>query len=362
MLIDDAPIKVVQEVAIAGAGTDGMRWHRAWPGVEALADGALLAVFKESVDHNRSDDAAVFAARSEDGGMTWPWRRAVAAEPGWGCITNHGLTRLADGTVLVPVVREQHLSAPDPITGATRVIRTAFTRSGDGGRQWGPCGAELAFDQLHPLFACAYGRVQELAGGRLMAPVYGLPRRATNVRLRSCGVAFSDDGGQTWRDFAPIYEDLAGDICPSETDVIRLRNGSYLAMIRANAPRRLYRSYSHDGGRTWTPIEPTDLPGQSPALIALASGALLCGYRDLTPEKPGMACAVSPDGGSTWTPLGQLSSGANNDCAYPSFTRLHDGGLYCAFYTAAMPAVTGASEVHGLVIEDHSAADLPPGA
>ena len=333
-----------------------MRWHRAWPAIETVGGGTLLAVFKESVDHNRSDDAAVFAARSEDGGLTWPWRRAVAAEPGWGCISNHGMTRLSDGSVLLPVIRERHLSAPEPVTRATRLTRTAFTRSPDGGRSWERSGADLEFDDLHPVFVAAYGRVQELAGGRLMAPVYGLPRRAADARLRTSGVAFSDDGGRTWREFTPIHEDLDGDICPSETDVVRLPDGRYLAMLRANAARCLYRSYAHDEGRTWTPIERTALHGQCPALITLASGALLCGYRDLTPEHPGLACAVSRDMGGTWAPLGQLYGGENNDCAYPTFTRMGDGRLYCAFYTAAIPMTTGTSEIRGLIIEDRSTA------
>jgi hypothetical protein len=125
-------------------------------------------------------------------------------------------------------------------------------------------------------------------------------------------------------------------------------------MIRANPALRLYRSYSTDEGRTWTAILPTDLPGRCPALITLASGAVLCAYRDSSPDSPGMACAVSHNFGETWTPLGQLYRGANRDCAYPSLARLADGRLYCAFYTAAIPTSTGTCEVHGLLIEDRS--------
>jgi BNR repeat-like domain len=278
----------------------------------------------------------------------------VAAEPGWACITNHGLTRLSDGTVLFPVIRAQHLTTPDPSTGATRVVRAAFTCSPDGGLSWGPCGGDLAFDRLSPLYACAYGKVMEVAGGRLLVPVFGMPRAATRGQLRTAGVAFSEDGGQSWQDFVPIYEDLRGDVCPSETDVIQLADGRLLAMIRANAARRLYRSWSEDEGRSWTPMEPTDLPGQCPALIRLASGALLCAYRDVTPDQPGLACAVSPDGGVTWHPIGALYRGENHDCAYPSLVRLSRNTLYCAFYTAPAAVYTGSCEIHGLVLEDRS--------
>ena len=70
-----------------------------------------------------------------------------------------------------------------------------------------------------------------------MVPAYGAPRAARDPRLRITGVAFSNDVGRTWTDFVTIHEDLQGDVCPSEADVIRLADGRYLAMIRANAAR-----------------------------------------------------------------------------------------------------------------------------
>ena len=97
------------------------------------------------------------------------------------------------------------------------------------------------------------------------------------------------------------------------------------------------------------------LPGQCPALIVLASGEVLCAYRDMTEGRPGVACAVSADAGQTWVTLGQLYAGGGRDCAYPSLVRLSDDRLHCAFYTSASPSHTGASEIHGLVLADRSA-------
>ena len=169
-------------------------------------------------------------------------------------------------------------------------------------------------------------------------------------------MAFSDDQARTWSDHVIIHEDRQGDICPSETDVIRLADGRLLAIIRANAALRLYRSYSEDEGLTWSVIEPTEMPGQCPALFRLASGDLLCAYRDVRPDQAGMSCAVSEDMGVTWRPLGYLYKAANRDCAYPSMVRLPDGHIFCAFYTAATrDPVAWRSEIHALFIRDRTA-------
>jgi hypothetical protein len=97
------------------------------------------------------------------------------------------------------------------------------------------------------------------------------------------------------------------------------------------------------------------MPGQCPCVIELASGALLCAYRDMRPEQPGMSCAISEDMGESWQPLGYLYQGANFDCAYPTMVKLADGHIYCAYYTSAMPdAIIGTCDIRGLILRDHT--------
>lgn len=355
MLDQNAPIERLEEVVIAG---DMPPTHRAWPAAELAANGDLLVTYKDGADHHRTDDGVLMLARSQDGGRTWPIRKALAAEPGWSCFGNHGMTRLADGTLLHAVMRGQHRTFKD---GARQYYRrttfTRFTRSVDGGYLWDAYGEEVQFPFAHERFGIGcYGRTQELSDGRLMTPFYTVPCGTENLNLRALAVGFSSDQGRTWPSATIIHQDLSGNICPSETDLIHLRDGRYLAVIRANAAQRLYQTYSPDEGRTWSPLEPTDMPGQSPALLSLASGAILCAYRDVRPDALGMSCAVSEDLGCTWRVLGHLYRGANRDCAYPSLVHLPDDRIFCAFYTAAQPdAMTGACEIHGLLLRDRSA-------
>ena len=136
--------------------------------------------------------------------------------------------------------------------------------------------------------------------------------------------------------------------------MLRLADGRLLAMIRANTALRLYQSISTDEGCSWTALQATALPGQCPCLFTLASGALLCAYRDMQEGQPGLGCAVSDDLGETWRPLGALYAGANRDCAYPSIVRLADGRLFCAYYTAPEPAFTGPCDIRGLTLRDRT--------
>ena len=294
-------------------------------------------------------------ARSKDGGKTWPVKTPVLAEPGWDCYTNHGMSRLSDGSLLLHTIRGRRLR---DASGQRRLFAWgAFTRSQDDGLTWQQRGPELdlPFVSRYGHGFC-YGRINELSDGRLMAPFHGVPRRAQDAKLRIAAAVFSDDRGYSWNDYAIIYDDRRGDICPSETDFVALSDGRYLAMIRANAALRLYRSFSSDEGHTWSPIEPTELPGQCPALIHLASGDLLCAYRDMRAGQDGMSCAVSSDQGETWDVLGHLSRGANWDCAYPSFVRLSEEILFTPFYTAADPEpLTGSCEIQGLMLRDRTA-------
>jgi hypothetical protein len=314
----------------------------------------VLAAFTEISDHHRTDDGALALARSPDNGRTWDAKKVVAEEPGTSCFCNHGLTRLSDCTFLLHVVRGKHRNTDG---GSNRFIaRGSFARSVDNGRTWQDWSAVMDYPFLSPAGrGFSYGKVLELADGRLMVPFYGVPREAADPRRRIAAAVFSHDRGASWPDYSIIYKDTEGKIDPSETDFLFLPDGRYLAIMRSNAARLLFRSYSEDGGRTWMAPEATCLPGQCPALIYLESGDILCAYRDLRPDYVGVSCALSRDAGSTWAPLGSLYVGDNTDCAYPSLVRLENGELYCVFYTAAHPApVYGTCEIHGLVLKDRS--------
>lgn len=345
----DAPVEVIDRVVIAGGEP---RTHKAWPSAELAVNGDLLVAFKSSADHNMTDGATLWLARARDNVKTWTHEILLDSAPdGSQCfITNHGMTRLAEGTLLLTAHRQWHQEYGDK----NEIFdHSSFICSDDNGATWTAPSADVRVSYLSGLGETySYGRAQELADGRVMIPFAGVPKGANNLRLRATGVGFSSDRGKTWNNFSLIHADYTGDVCPNETDVVRLRDGRFLAMIRSKPTLRLYKSYSEDEGKTWTPIEQTLLPGNCPSLIQLYSGAILCGYRNRIEGAEGLGFGVSDDDGATWTHLRNLYDGGHVDCAYPSLVRLRNGDIFCACYTAAQPAWTGWCEIHGLLLRD----------
>ena len=211
------PIEVVGEVAVAagpgaaGSGAAGHgAAHRAWPSLERTEDGGLVVAYKVGPDHHKTDDGVVWVARSEDGGLTWPFRRPVVAEPGWDVFTHHGLTRLRDGNLLLHCVRARHLGAEEAGDAGEGAFfaRGAFIRSEDGGRTWRPHGPplEMPFISATGRGFC-YGKIQELAGGALIVPFYGTPADRTDELQRVLAIVRSDDGGRSWREYSFVSAD-----------------------------------------------------------------------------------------------------------------------------------------------------------
>lgn len=349
MLEPNSPLEVLDRVVIAGGEP---HTHKAWAAAEVAANGELLVAYKDSADHNITDSAVLILARSKDGGRTWTHRRLLEPAPdGSQCfITNHGMTKLKDGTLLLTVHRQWH----QEYAGKREIFdHPSFIRSTDNGATWESPTPDVRVPYLSELGETySYGRAHELHDRRVMIPFSGVPRDATNLRLRATGVGFSHDGGKTWNDFSLIHADYEGTLCPNETDLLKLRDGRYLAMIRSNPTLRLYKSFSSDEGKTWTPIEQTPLPGNCPSLLMLNSGAILCAYRNRTVGSEGLGVGVSYDDGATWTHLRNLYDASNLDCAYPSLVRLPNGDIFCSYYTAAEPAFTGWCEIHGLFLRD----------
>ena len=317
----DAVLAITGDVAVAGGGT---KRHRSRAGAAVLADGTLFVAYRVGRNMFEESHGAVVATRSADGGDTWEEPVPLLAEPGWDWFGAQRLLQLGDGTLLMLAGKARWNSDR---------FHTYGVRSSNGGRTWEPLGPEI---RVFAAFSEPYGQgvVRGLPDGRLLlgfqgSDTPGVPNQAA--------VAFSRDRGATWSERVLLSDDAALEL--REPDTLPLPDGRLLTVLRTDAPPYAsYQCYSEDGGRSWTPLTATGFHGHCPRLFALR-GAIICVYRNMAEERPGIGYSASWDGGASWHFQGMLYrspgpyQGWATACGYPSMLPLADGQLLCVFHT-----------------------------
>jgi hypothetical protein len=316
-----------------------------------LDDGRILIVYQLGTGSDgRRNDGAVMVSHSDDGGEAWDEPHPLFAYPGWDAFPMGGIARLGDGRLRLIVARVQvdlSLGGAEPFTG----WHVAPIDSTDEGRSWQEPGAEI---DLFPCWTELYGasNAHPVSDGRLLWGVSGTLERDRGWRA---GVAFSDAmGGQLSE---PVVIAAAPDRDYSEIELIRLDDGRFLAVIREHGRRESFVSHSADEGQTWAPIRPTGFRSANMKLHRLASGDILCLYRDEDPSQRGVSASVTTDDGESWRFIGQIYRAAPETayrpgylCGYPDVTRLESGDLVAVLHT--FPDGDGRVNLHFLRLRE----------
>lgn len=251
----------------------------------------------------------------------------------------------------------------------TAEVRLAVSR--DGGRSWQPRPVALPKPAGHGLFIRQ--PPVPLDDGRLLLPVFYCPTPQQGPWVGDddySAVLVSGDNGRTWA-VHPV-SDSTGCV---HMNVLRLRDGSFLALYRRRQADSIHRSTSTDGV-TWSSPEPTELPNNNSSIqaVVLADGRVLVAYNhasradaterrtslydeiDATagdPAEPGaafwgaprapLAVAISGDGGRTWPVRRNVEEGdgycltndssarRNRELSYPSVVQARDGTVHVAY-------------------------------
>ena len=95
----------------------------------------------------------------------------------------------------------------------------------------------------------------------------------------------------------------------------------------------IFKTFSKDGGYTWTAAEPMGFLGSPPHMLLHSSGAIILAYSRRKVGTQGIFVRVSRDGGNTFSKETLIGPEANIwDQGYPSTVELDDGSLVTVYY------------------------------
>jgi len=265
-----------------------------------LRDGRLLFVYTKFTggggDHSRAHLAGRF---SQDEGLTWSDQDVIVLpNEGRMNIMSVSLLRLRSGQIALLYLRKDALDD----------CRLRMRVSTDEAATWSDpvlCMPDQGY------YVVNNDRVIQLGSGRLVAPA--ARHNVAGGKWTGRGVAMcflSDDDGKTWRQSNTAIEaptNVSSGL--QEPGVIELKDGRLMMLCRTNAGCQM-RSWSADGGETWSPIEKTSIISPlSPATFERIpkTGDILLVWNDhsqITDEYRGKRtpfnAAISRDEGLTW--------------------------------------------------------------
>ena len=127
---------------------------------------------------------------------------------------------------------------------------------------------------------------------------------------------------------------IAGGCTTNQPSLVPLDEKRAIVLLRnVTDARKIFISRTNDGGLTWTPPEPTDLPNPDSGIsgLGLSDGRILLAFNDSAENRTPLSLAVSSDEGRTWKRLAVLESEPGATFSYPYLMRSSDGLIRLAY-------------------------------
>jgi sialidase-1 len=265
----------------------------------ALKSGLMMFVYSRFTGGTADDAKAGLAAiYSGDRGKTWSLRyEPVLENEGAKTVMSVSLLRLAENEIAMFYLRKN--SAED--------CKPMMRLSTDEGRNWNDPVACVDEDGYYVL---NNSRAVQLKRGRLVLPLARHAKAGEKFSRRGSFLcAWSDNGGRTWRKSAALEGPEASRTGLQEPGVVELKDGRLFMYARTDRGVQ-FRSFSIDGGESWSPAEPSNIVSPvSPASIARipSTGDLLLVWNDHEEvdeahkgKRTPFRVAVSKDDGRSW--------------------------------------------------------------
>ena len=296
--------------------------------VAVLNDGRLLLAWTEFYGGREDDDAAVISAMtSNDRGRTWSEKYILQENTGQKNVMSPAFLRLASGELAFFYLQIE-------TTQANVYIR----RSHDEGESWSEA-VRITPDQRAFQNLCN-ARAMKARTGSIHIPIYSDYEQDHSGPYYAASVN-SYDNGHTWeRSENQITVAKRGAMEPC---IVDLNDGTLLMIMRTQLGR-IYKSLSHDSGRTWSEAVPMSIvaPESTSAITRVPStGDLLLVWNNTTYDTKhdhfGVRCpltaAISHDEGQTFRKHRDLESDTTHTYAMPSITFCDDEIIF-TYYIA----------------------------
>ena len=213
-----------------------------------------------------------------------------------------------------------------------------LTKSKDGGKTWSD-KEPLPFDSDGRAFLGPIKNKPELIDGRLL-----------------CGSSTEDNGWRfhmeildlktrQWK-YVPVESTVATKTDDTkqhpidciQPSILKLKDGRLMVMMRTHNAR-LAKSYSSDGGQTWTPVELSDVENNQSGTdaVTMQDGRHVLIYNNfetlpMTKKGPRTPCSIAlSDDGTHWHHALTLEDSPIDQYSYPAIIQGKDGSLHCLY-------------------------------
>ncbi|MEC3878974.1 sialidase family protein [Parapedobacter sp. 10938] len=210
--------------------------------------------------------------------------------------------------------------------------------SDDGGKTWSPMAPNNTGPSVMP-----FCTIMPIDGGKRLLGLSNIRRPGEQVEKRSnvLSRSYSDDGGATWTPWEVIL-DLPG-LKPCEPELVRSPNGKQLlCLIRENTERVALYMTSDDEGATWSETKPLPPPlhGDRHKAKYAPDGRLVVVFRDTGHDNPTRNHFVAwvgtyddiLEGNEGQFRVKLLHSHKGWDCGYPGLELLPDDTFVATTY------------------------------